>query len=152
LLRIINDLLDISKIEAGKLSLEEVPFDLHDCLGDPLKLLAPRAHKKGLELACEVRPGVPAGVVGDPLRLRQLVTNLGGNAIKFTEQGEVVLRVQVDEREAESALLHVAVSDTGIGIPEDKLCLIFDPFTQADGSTTRKYGGTGLGLTICRHL
>jgi PAS domain S-box-containing protein len=152
LLRVINDLLDFSKIEARKLTLEAIGFDLHESVGDALKLLALRAHSAGLELVCDIRPEVPAGVVGDPVRLRQVLVNLVGNAVKFTAQGEVVVRVGVDERTPDGVLLHLAVTDTGIGIPADKLRAVFDPFVQADGSTTRKYGGTGLGLSICRHL
>jgi signal transduction histidine kinase/CheY-like chemotaxis protein/HPt (histidine-containing phosphotransfer) domain-containing protein len=167
LLRVINDLLDIAKIEAGKLTLEAIDFDLHETVGDALKLLALRAHSAGLELAFDVRPEVPAGVVGDPVRLRQVLVNLVGNAVKFTSRGEVVVRVSVaaggppaaGEATGEppvategEALLHFSVRDTGIGVPKDKLRAIFEPFVQADGSTTRKYGGTGLGLSICRHL
>jgi signal transduction histidine kinase/CheY-like chemotaxis protein len=152
LLAVINDLLDFSKIEAGKLSLEAIDFDLHDSLGDALKLLALRAQKKGLELACDIHPDVPAQVVGDPVRLRQVIVNLVGNAIKFTSAGEIVVRVSRIEDRGSRIDLQFSVTDTGIGIPADKLQAIFDPFVQADGSTTRKYGGTGLGLSISRHL
>jgi signal transduction histidine kinase/CheY-like chemotaxis protein/HPt (histidine-containing phosphotransfer) domain-containing protein len=152
LLGVINDLLDLSKIEAGKFALDPVDFDLRALLDDTLQALALRAHKKGLELACDVPRGVPEGLVGDPVRLRQVVVNLVGNAIKFTLQGEVLVRVRLDAQGPHEARLHFAVSDTGIGIPVDKLQSIFDPFTQADGSTTRRYGGTGLGLTISSHL
>lgn len=152
LLTIINDILDFSKIEAGKFDLDPIDFDLRENLHDTLKTLALRVHKKGLELVCDIRPEVPEALVGDPGRLRQIVVNLVGNAVKFTTQGEIVLRVWVEEQTKEQAMLHFSVSDTGIGIPADKLQKIFEPFTQADGSTTRKYGGTGLGLTISTRL
>jgi two-component system, sensor histidine kinase and response regulator len=152
LLTVINDILDFSKIEAGKIDLEAIDFSLRDCLESTLKTLAVRADEKGLELLCEIAPEVLEVVRGDSSRLRQIVTNLVGNAIKFTERGEVALKVQLDSREGSEGLFHLTVSDTGIGIPKDKLGLIFDPFSQADSSTTRKYGGTGLGLTICSRL
>jgi signal transduction histidine kinase/CheY-like chemotaxis protein len=152
LLSVINEILDYSKIEAGKFSLDPVDFTLRDTLGDALKLLAVRAHHKGLELACDVRTDVPDRLVGDPGRLRQILVNLVGNAIKFTSQGEVVISAAVADEAAGRVCLHLAVRDTGIGIPADKLQTIFDPFVQADGSTTRKYGGTGLGLTISSRL
>ena len=118
-----------------------------------MKSLALRAHNKGLELACHVDPDVPATVIGDPARLGQIIVNLVGNATKFTEEGEIVLNVTVDEAESgEDVVLHFVVSDTGVGIPTDKLEMIFNAFTQADASTTRKYGGTGLGLAICTRL
>jgi signal transduction histidine kinase/DNA-binding response OmpR family regulator len=151
LMTVINDILDFSKIEAGKLDLNPVDFRLRDTLGDTIKTLGLRAHQKGLELACQVRPEVPDVLIGDPGRLRQVILNLVGNAIKFTERGEVVIRVSV-ESQTDAVLLRFAVTDTGIGIPADKQQLIFDPFTQADGSTTRRYGGTGLGLTISARL
>ncbi|HEV8716731.1 MAG TPA: response regulator [Candidatus Binatia bacterium] len=152
LLRLINDILDFSKIEAGKLDLEPIDFSLHDSLEDTMKTLAVRAHKKGLELACHIPPGVPDSLVGDPGRLRQLVVNLSGNAIKFTEQGEVVVDVAVESQTGEEICLHFAVKDTGIGIPPEKQRVIFEAFSQADSSTTRKYGGTGLGLAISTQL
>ncbi|MBN9518041.1 PAS domain S-box protein [bacterium] len=154
LLTVINDVLDFSKIEAGKMDLDPVPFSLRDQVGDALKALAPRAHGKGLELACDIPEAVPDLVVGDPGRLRQVLTNLAGNAVKFTAAGEVVVRAELlpGEAGADAVRLRFAVSDTGIGIPADKLAAVFDPFTQADGSTTRKYGGTGLGLTISTRL
>ncbi len=156
LLAVINEVLDYSKIEAGKFNLDPVAFGLRDSFADTLKLLAVRAHKKGLELACDIRPGVHDALVGDPGRLRQVIVNLVGNAIKFTAAGEVVVRVAEEAGEpgdgADSVRLHFRVTDTGIGIASDKLLSIFEPFTQADGSTTRKYGGTGLGLTISSHL
>ena len=152
LLDLINDILDFSKIEAGKLDLDPIDFSLRDHLGDTLKTLAVRAHQKGLELAAHILPDVPDELVGDPIRLRQIVVNLVGNAIKFTEQGEVVVRVELAEKQGENIQLHFAVRDTGIGIPADKQEIIFEAFSQADGSTTRKYGGTGLGLSISMQL
>jgi two-component system, sensor histidine kinase and response regulator len=152
LLSLINDILDFSKIEADRLVLDRAPFDLYETLGDTMKWLAVRAHDKGLELACRFRPGVPAVVVGDCTRLRQVVVNLVGNAIKFTEQGEVVLEVECASRGDGEVVLQFAVSDTGIGIPEEKRRVIFDLFEQGDASTTRRYGGTGLGLAISARL
>jgi signal transduction histidine kinase/DNA-binding response OmpR family regulator len=152
LLTVINDILDFSKIEAGKIELDATDFNLRESLETTLKTLALRADEKDLELLCEVGPEVPEVVRGDASRLRQIVVNLAGNAIKFTSAGEVVLQVQTQDREGEDRLLHFTVSDTGIGIPLEKQKLIFEPFTQADTSTTRKYGGTGLGLTICTRL
>ncbi|MGB6678782.1 MAG: response regulator [Terriglobales bacterium] len=152
LLGLLNDILDFSKIEAGKLDMETIEFNLRDCLDDTIKAVSLRAHEKGLELACHILPEVPDALLGDPTRLRQIVTNLLGNAIKFTAKGEVLIRVEA-ERETESeAILHFAVTDTGVGIPLDKQASIFEAFTQADNSTTRKYGGTGLGLSICSRL
>jgi two-component system sensor histidine kinase/response regulator len=152
LLTVINDILDFSKIEVGKLSLDPIEFNLRDHLGQAMKILASRAHEKGLELACFVPPELPDFVVTDPVRLRQVILNLVGNAIKFTEQGEVVLRVELESQDTEGMSLHFAVSDTGIGIPPEKQQLIFEPFAQADTSTTRRFGGTGLGLSICSRL
>jgi signal transduction histidine kinase/CheY-like chemotaxis protein len=152
LLAILNDILDFSKIEAGKLDLEEVPFALRNHLGDTLKTLAMRAHAKGLEIAGEVAPDVPDGIVGDPVRLRQVLVNLIGNAIKFTEQGEVTVAVRLETPTPDQVELHFAVRDTGIGIPPERQSRVFESFTQADGSTTRRYGGTGLGLTISQQL
>jgi CheY-like chemotaxis protein len=152
LLTILNDILDFSKIEAGKLTLESAAFSLRDLIGDTLKPLALRAHAKSLELAFDVRPGVPDSLVGDPFRLRQVLVNLVGNALKFTEQGEVVVRVDLEGAAADAICLRFEVRDTGIGIPTEKCEAIFSPFEQADGSTTRKYGGTGLGLTISARL
>ena len=152
LLTVINDILDFSKIEAGRIDLEAVDFNLRDALESTLKTLAVRADEKGLELLCEVAAEVPEMVRGDSGRLRQIVVNLVGNAIKFTESGEVQLKVQVESSAAKEFLLRFTVADTGIGIPKEKLQLIFDPFSQADTSTTRKYGGTGLGLTISARL
>jgi two-component system, sensor histidine kinase and response regulator len=152
LMRVINDILDYSKIEAGKLDLDPVEFQLRDALEDTLKTLALRAHRKGLELTCDIAEDVPARVIGDPGRLRQIVVNLVGNAIKFTEKGEVVVRAQLRNHTAGGFQLHFEVADTGIGISAAKQELIFDPFAQADGSTTRRFGGTGLGLTISSRL
>jgi PAS domain S-box-containing protein len=178
LLAVINDILDFSKIEAGKLDLDQVPFSLREVLGGAVKTMALRAHQKGLELACRVAPDAPDFLLGDPGRLRQVVVNLVGNAIKFTARGEVVVSVSMEpadsfsrEPEASAAapqaaalasgsrlngpravLLHFEVRDTGIGVPADKRQLIFEAFSQADASTTRHYGGTGLGLTISTRL
>jgi len=152
LLRILNDILDFSKIEAQKLELESVNFSLRDSLGDTMKSLALRAHQKGLELAYRVPPSIPDALVGDPGRLRQIVVNLVGNAIKFTERGEVVLHVGAESESEDETVLHFAVTDTGIGVPPEKQQSIFSAFTQVDTSTTRQYGGTGLGLTISSRL
>jgi signal transduction histidine kinase/DNA-binding response OmpR family regulator len=152
LLTVINDILDFSKIEARKLQLDSTDFNLRDALGDAMKALAVRAQQKGLELACHILPEVPDDLTGDPGRLRQIVTNLVGNALKFTERGEVVVHVGMEAETADEACLHFAVSDTGVGIPPERQQLIFEAFTQADTSTTRKYGGTGLGLTISSRL
>jgi signal transduction histidine kinase/CheY-like chemotaxis protein/uncharacterized membrane protein affecting hemolysin expression len=152
LLTVINDILDFSKIEAGKIDLEKVDFNLRESLEATLKSMALRADEKGLELLCEVAPEVPDTVCGDSTRLRQVVMNLVGNAIKFTDRGEVALKVQLENREGADCVLHFSVSDTGIGIAKEKREAIFAPFSQADTSTTRKYGGTGLGLTISTRL
>jgi PAS domain S-box-containing protein len=148
LLTVINDILDFSRIEAGKLELDPIEFNLRDNLDDTLKALALRAHQKGLELACHVQPDVPNRLVGDPGRLRQIIVNLVGNAIKFTQTGEVVVEIGTESGEEEAVRLHFAIRDTGIGIAPEKQKLIFDAFTQADGSMARQYGGTGLGLSI----
>ena len=152
LLRLINDILDFSKIEAGRMDLEAVEFKLRDGLEGVLKTLALRAHKQGLELACHVPPDVPDRLVGDPGRLFQIVVNLVGNAIKFTERGEVVVDVAQETGTEGQARLHFSVRDTGIGISPDKQRTVFAAFAQADSSTTRKYGGTGLGLAISSRL
>jgi PAS domain S-box-containing protein len=152
LLNVINDILDFSKIEAGRIDLEEIDFDLNDCIEGALKTLALRADEKGLELLCEVAPNVAETVVGDPGRLRQILINLVGNALKFTIEGEVTLKVQVEEAGERDSLLHFIVSDTGVGIAQEKLTSIFESFSQADTSTTREFGGTGLGLTISKRL
>jgi two-component system sensor histidine kinase/response regulator len=152
LLSIINDILDFSKIEAGKLYLEILDFDLRSTLEDMNDLLAIRPQQKGLEYVCLVEPEVPSNLLGDPGRLRQILTNLIGNAAKFTETGEIVVRAQLAGQTPEKVQLRFSVTDTGIGIPQDKLARLFDPFTQADASTTRRFGGTGLGLSICARL
>jgi signal transduction histidine kinase/DNA-binding response OmpR family regulator len=152
LLVVINDILDFSKIEAGKVVLELVDFNLRDCLESTLKILAFRADEKGLELLCEIAPEAPEVVRGDSSRLRQIVTNLVGNAIKFTNEGEVAMKVEVKSQADDNRTLQFTVSDTGIGILRENQALVFDPFSQADTSTTRKYGGTGLGLTISARL
>jgi two-component system sensor histidine kinase/response regulator len=152
LLNVVNDILDFSKIEAGKVDLEKLEFDLCDCVEGTLKTLAFRADEKGLELLGEVSPDISEMVVGDPGRLRQILINLIGNALKFTLAGEVGLKVQTDLIEEKAAVLHFIVSDTGVGIAPEKLKSIFDSFNQADTSTTREYGGTGLGLTISKRL
>lgn len=152
LLALLNDILDFSKIEARKLELETVDFSLRDSLSETLKALAMRAHEKGLELACHILPDVPDALVGDPGRLRQVIVNLVGNAIKFTERGEVVVRIKTETLTDNEAVLHFAVADTGIGIPKEKQSVIFEAFSQVDSSTTRKYGGTGLGLAISSRL
>jgi len=152
LLTIINDILDFSKIEAGKLTLESIEFDVRNEIWSTLKTLSLRAAEKGVELACDIDSHVPEMLMGDPGRMRQILVNLTGNSVKFTEHGEIVVRVKEEFRLNDNVLLHFSISDTGIGIPHEKLAEIFQPFTQVDGSTTRRYGGTGLGLTICRQL
>jgi two-component system, sensor histidine kinase and response regulator len=152
LLVVINDILDFSKIEAGRMELENRPFDVRECLDRSLKVLAVRAHEKGLELLCDVASEIPAVMTGDPIRLRQIILNMVGNAIKFTSDGEVSLAVQREERGEHGWMLRFTISDTGIGIPESQLTRIFEPFSQADSSTTREFGGTGLGLTISTRL
>ena len=152
LLAIINDILDFSKIEARKLETETLDFDLRVTLEDMTDMLAIRAHEKDLEMTCLIEPEVPSLLRGDPGRLRQILTNLAGNAIKFTLKGEVIVQVALDHEDENEAMIRFSVKDTGIGIPADKLGTLFDSFTQADSSTTRKFGGTGLGLTISRRL
>jgi signal transduction histidine kinase/CheY-like chemotaxis protein/HPt (histidine-containing phosphotransfer) domain-containing protein len=152
LLQIIDDILDFSKIEAGRLTLEAVPFALRDVLDDALRPLALRAVQKGLYLGCEVSPEVPDTLVGDPGRLRQVIVNLVGNALKFTETGQVAIRAGIDERSAADVGVHFEVADTGIGVAPEKQQAIFSAFVQADGSTTRRFGGTGLGLAISTQL
>jgi CheY-like chemotaxis protein/nitrogen-specific signal transduction histidine kinase/HPt (histidine-containing phosphotransfer) domain-containing protein len=151
LLRVINDILDYSKVEAGRLELENSPFDLREALGETIHALGPRAHRKNLELALQVDPETPETLVGDRLRLGQVLMNLVGNAIKFTDVGEIVVRVR-GTASGKRYVLHVAVSDTGPGIPADKQALIFQAFSQADTSTARRFGGTGLGLSISSQL
>jgi signal transduction histidine kinase len=152
LLSVIGDILDFSKIEAGKIELEETAFQVTDCIEGVLKTVRFRANEKGLDLVCDIGADVPHAVRGDPGRLRQVLLNLVGNAIKFTDNGEVGLKVSADAVEENSTILHFIVSDSGIGIAPDNVDMIFDSFNQADASTTRHYGGTGLGLTISRHL
>ncbi len=152
LLTLINDILDFSKIEAGKLELDIVLFDIRERIGDVLKTLALRVHGKGLELACRIDAAIPESVLGDPARLGQIVTNLVGNATKFTERGEIVVDAALQSQVDSQVVVQFSVSDTGIGIPEEKIKTIFQAFSQADASTTRRYGGTGLGLTICERL
>ena len=152
LLSIINDILDFSKIEARRLELHSEPFRLRDVVADALAPFALRAHQKDLELACDVRPEVPDGIIGDPLRLRQVLVNLLSNAVKFTDEGEVLVTVNSHAQGDGEVLLHVSVADTGIGVPPEKQELIFRAFTQADGTTTRRFGGTGLGLAISTQL
>jgi len=149
---LINDILDFSKIEAGKLDLERTPFALRESLEDTMKIVAVRAAQKNLELACCIHPEVPDTVLGDADRLRQIVLNLVGNAIKFTDEGEVVVRVEPQSRDDKEVEVRVSVTDTGVGIPADKCTTIFKPFEQVDGSPQRRFGGTGLGLTISRRL
>jgi two-component system, sensor histidine kinase and response regulator len=152
MLAVINDILDFSKIEAGRLELDPVSFNLRDLIEDTARGLALRAHEKGLELICDVFPEVPEYVLGDITRIRQILVNLLGNAIKFTRQGEVELEVTLESQDAAQLRLQFSVRDTGIGIPLEKQKMIFDAFSQADGSTTRQFGGTGLGLTISARL
>jgi len=152
LLNLINDILDFSKIEARKFELDRVEFDLRETLEDSMKSLALRAAENQLELACQIPEDAPVRLMGDPARLRQIIVNLAGNAIKFTDRGEVVLRVETQTRTEKDTLLHFTVADTGIGIPPEKQQMIFEAFNQADSSTARKYGGTGLGLTISFEL
>jgi len=156
LLTVLNDILDFSKIEAGKLDLESIEFDLRDSLETTARIFAKPANEKGLELICEVAPDVPERIAGDPTRLNEIVINLMGNAIRFTDHGEVALEVRVDPEaephDPDSTMLRFTVRDSGIGIPAEKRDLVFEAFTQADGSTTRQYGGTGLGLTISAKL
>ena len=152
LLTVINDILDFSKIEAGKFDLDPIPFNLPETVEESLRSLAFRAHEKGLELACDIDPDVPDGLIGDPVRIRQILLNLVNNAIKFTAAGEVELRLKREPTDSAAIGLHFIVRDTGIGIPADKQQAIFEAFSQADGSTTRRFGGTGLGLTISQRL
>jgi MHYT domain (predicted integral membrane sensor domain) len=152
LLNVINDILDFSKIEAGKVDLEVIDFDLRDCIEGALKSLALKADEKDLELLCEVSTQIPETVAGDPGRLRQVLINLIGNALKFTHEGEIGVRVQTEVHEEKAVTLHFTVTDTGVGIPANKLNAIFESFNQADTSTTREFGGTGLGLTISKRL
>jgi len=152
LLGIINDILDFSKIEAGKLDIEVIPFDLGHVMDDLANLVGMNAEGKGLELLFTLPPQLPMALLGDPSRLRQVLLNLGNNAVKFTEQGEVAVAIDVIERDSASLLLQFAVRDTGIGMSAEQTQGLFQPFSQADASTSRRYGGTGLGLAISSHL
>ena len=152
LLKIINDILDFSRIEAGRLTLECIEFNLREIVKQSLDLMNPGAAQKGLRLECQIAPEVPRVLRGDPIRLRQIILNLVGNAIKFTSAGSVSVRIDVEPATEGGACLHVEVRDTGVGIPKDKQALIFEAFTQEDGSISRRFGGTGLGLTICSRL
>ena len=152
LLDLINDILDLAKVESGHIGLEQIRFDLHDVLDKATELMALRAQEKGLEILVSAASDVPISLIGDPNRLRQVIVNIVGNGIKFTERGEVALRVTNDKGASQPGTLHFAVSDTGIGIPSEKLGAIFERFTQADGSTTRLFGGTGLGLAISKQF
>src|SRR5690606_21854103 len=152
LLSIINEILDFSKIEAGKLMLESIPFNLRDLLEDTLTILAPTAHEKSLELVCLVYRDTPPTLIGDPLRLKQVLTNLVSNAIKFTHQGSVVLRAMLEDQDASHAQLRISIQDTGIGLSETDRLSLFQAFSQADNPLARQTGGTGLGLAISKHL
>ncbi len=152
LMTVLNDILDFSKIEAGKMDLDKHEFDLRDAIGDTLQTLATRSAEKDIELAYLVKPDVPDCLIGDICRLRQIILNLVGNAIKFTPRGEIVVELRVESRSEDQVTLHVQVSDTGIGIAKDKQAHVFESFTQAESCTTRRFGGTGLGLTISRQL
>ncbi len=152
LLGLIDDILDVSKLEAGKLQIEAIDFDLHPTIDSIIALLTPRARENGNQLILDVAEGVPEHVIGDPLRLRQILTNLIGNAIKFTEKGTVTVTITATGLQNGDFMLHCAIRDTGIGIAPEQQLTLFEPFTQADISMTRRYGGTGLGLTICKHL
>jgi PAS domain S-box-containing protein len=152
LLRVLNDILDFSKIEAGKLELEFIEFELHDQIEEMMEIMAEYAHRKGLEFICQIEKEVPNGLEGDPGRLRQILNNLVGNAIKFTQSGEVMVRAFLVEETGDSVTLGFEVKDTGVGIPLKEQARIFEPFSQSDWSMSRKYGGTGLGLSICRQI
>ena len=152
LLTLLNDILDFSKIEAGRLELETIDFDLRNVVEDVAYTLAKRAQDKGLEIVCLIHPDLASDLKGDPGRLRQILVNLLGNAIKFTHFGEIVVQAEPVEETDTHATIRFAVNDTGVGIPDERLAAIFDRFTQADGSTTRQYGGTGLGLAISKQL
>jgi len=152
LLTIINDILDFSKIESGRLELENVEFSVRECVEGALDLLAPRCAEKGIDLLYEIGDGVPGAIRGDATRLRQILVNLLGNAIKFTSQGEVFVSVQAHSLSRGRAALRFSVRDTGIGIAADGMSRLFQSFSQVDASTTRRFGGTGLGLAICRDI
>ena len=152
LLTLLNDILDFSKIESGKFTISNEPFCLRETVDETVKTLSTRAFEKGIELACEVEPACPDNLIGDPIRLRQVLTNLLGNAIKFTDQGEVVLAVKASKKWPQETRVSFSVRDTGVGIPLEDQRRILEPFTQVDASSTRRYGGTGLGLAICTEL
>lgn len=152
LLNLINDILDLSKVEAGHLELESIDFDLNEVLDKAVEILAMRANEKGLELACHLAPEVPSSLIGDPHRLNQILINLIGNALKFTDKGSVIVRITNEPGAATPGVIRFSVTDTGIGVPPEQLAKIFESFTQAHSSTARHYGGTGLGLTISKHL
>jgi len=152
LLMLLNDILDLSKIEAGRMDLEQIEFSLQDVVVQAARLLAVNASKKGLELICRVAPNIPPHTLGDPSRVRQIIVNLVGNAVKFTSQGEIVVDLSLESRDGQRAMIHGVVKDTGIGIPQDKLATVFEAFRQTDSSTTRRFGGTGLGLSISVQL
>ncbi|MEK7305989.1 MAG: ATP-binding protein, partial [Nitrospirota bacterium] len=152
LLNLINDILDLSKVEAGHLELESIDFDLNEVLDKAVEILAMRANEKGLELACHLAPEVPSSLIGDPHRLNQILINLIGNALKFTDKGSVIVRITNEPGAAMPGVIRFSVTDTGIGVPPEQLAKIFESFTQAHSSTARHYGGTGLGLTISKHL
>jgi CheY-like chemotaxis protein len=152
LLNIINDILDFSKIEAGRMDLQAVEFSARDTVESTIKSLSQRAHEKGLELEGHVEPAIPETLLGDPGRLRQILINLAGNALKFTDRGKVIVRLERESEDRGFVMLHFSVRDPGIGIPAEKQTAIFDAFTQVDGSAARRHGGTGLGLTISKRL
>src|SRR5690606_30736884 len=152
LLQLIDDILDITRLQSNGIVLETSVFNLTDCIETPISLMAPTAHQKGLELILDIAPDVPQALIGDTLRVRQIVYNLVSNAIKFTTSGEVVVQVQTRGSDHNTARLAISVIDTGIGIPEKQRALIFEPFSQADNSISRRFGGSGLGLTIVRNL
>src|SRR6185295_8598750 len=152
LLDIISGILDFSKLEAGKVALEHIEFDLRETVESSAEMLAARAHQKGLDLVCHLSPGMPTRFCGDPVRVRQVLANLLSNAVKFTEKGQVLVRVTAAGESPARVRVRCEVTDTGIGIPPEAMARIFQEFTQGDGSTTRKYGGTGLGLTISKQL
>jgi signal transduction histidine kinase len=152
LLIILNDILDFSKVEAGKLVLESKSFNLREVVENVAELMAPKAQEKGFDIIMRYALDVPRYVIGNPVRMRQILTNLTGNAVKFTHQGQVMINVEQEEQEADAAVLRFSVEDTGIGIPAAQQEHLFDKFTQADTSTTRHYGGTGLGLAISKQL
>ena len=152
LLALINDILDFSKIEAGKLDLELLDFNLRDCLEDLTQMLAAKADTTKVELKCTIMPKVPAFIKGDAGRLRQIIVNIAGNALKFTSRGKVEIKAELDHQDDKNIVIHFQIKDTGIGIPKESQESLFLPFVQADGSTTRKYGGTGLGLSISKKL